>query len=256
MVNSRFKSRYEGRYARLPRLSEREVCRPHLRRRNPIYAGKLEFLVQPVYDFMGTAVATASVRQILFTLPIGQSYTPTGGAAVTKTLFHTNLVQAGILDAPKKLLVKAVAVVLRPDTHGTDLALFIGQGMVQLRVSDKDYWTSLISKAPAGAGGFSGSFGTLTAPTSLQVTANGWPSAENVATITDPYPQVPGLEPMEPILGVLIEQQQNFQIIIDPTLATGTGFTTQAAAGTPAGTVGNAINAHVYLEGVLMRAIL
>jgi hypothetical protein len=87
------------------------------------------------------------------------------------------------------------------------------------------------------------------------VTANGWPTAQNVATITDPMPQIPGLDPMEPILGQLIEQNQNFAVVLDPTIAGVAAFTTTAAA--PATQfVGTGINAHVYLEGVLARAIL
>jgi hypothetical protein len=33
---------------------------------NPIVAGQLEYLVQPIYDFYGVAVATAVTKQILF----------------------------------------------------------------------------------------------------------------------------------------------------------------------------------------------
>jgi len=77
----------------------------------------------------------------------------------------------------------------------------------------------------------------------------------NTNTITDDMPQVPGLPAMDPILGQLIEQQQNFFVTLDPTLTGSAAFTTLAAA--PATQfVGTGINAHVYLEGVLMRAVL
>ena len=79
--------------------------------------------------------------------------------------------------------------------------------------------------------------------------------SETVATITDPMPQIPGLDPMEPILGQLIEQNQNFNVTLDPTISGSAAFTTVAAA--PATQfVGTGINAHAYLEGVLARAIL
>jgi len=214
--------------------------------------------VQPIYDFYGVAVATAVTKQQLFSQPIGASYTPSGGAAFVKTLYHTNLVQPGMLDAPKKMLVKAVAVVLRSDVSPQDLASFIGLTLAQLTISGKDYWTALVSKCPAGAGAFTSNISTQTLAaggTLSNAGANGWPSAQNVATITDPMPQIPGLDPMEPILGQLIEQNQNFGVILDPTISGAAAFTTLAAA--PATQfVGTGVNVHVYLEGVLARAIL
>lgn len=260
MVKKTFASRYHSRFDRCQEITEREVGRPKLHglRTNPIVAGQLEYLVQPIYDFYGVAVATVTTKQQLFAQPIGASYTPSGGAAFIKTLYHTNLVQPGMLDAPKKLLVKAVAIVLRSDVAPQDLASFIGTTLCQLTISGKDYWTSLVSKAPAGAGafGFYVSTQTLAAGgTMANLGSNGWPSAQNVATITDPMPQIPGLDPMEPILGQLIEQNQNFGVVLDPTITGAAAFTTLAAA--PATQfVGTGINSHTYLEGVLARAIL
>jgi hypothetical protein len=263
-MSSKFVSRYESRYAHLPVLEEKEVGRPKFVnfRKNPIVAGQLEYLVQPIYDFYGVAVATQVTKQQLFATAIGTQYTPAGGAAFTKTIYHTNLVQNGMLDAPKKFLVKAVATIPRSDVAPQDLNNFIGQTMAQLFISGKDYWTSLVSKTPAGAGAFV-SGATVTAPAGVTSQtalsgANGWPSAQNVATITDPMPQIPGLDPMEPILGQLIEQNQNFAVILDPTLIGAAAFTTIAAlVGVTTGAiVGTGVNAHVYLEGVLARAIL
>jgi hypothetical protein len=256
MVKEKSHSRYESRFAHCTEIAEREVGRPKLRmlRTNPIVAGQLEYLVQPIYDFYGVAVATVVTKQQMFAQPIGASYTPSGGAAFVKTLYHTNLVQPGMLDAPKKMLVKAVAGLVRSDIGPQDLNSFIGLTLAQLTISGKDYWTSVFSKVPAGAGGFF--FGATPTAASLGNTgANGWPSAQNVATITDPMPQIPGLDPMEPILGQLIEQNQNFAVILDPTITGAAAFTTLAAA---PGTIfpGTGINVHVYLEGVLARAIL
>lgn len=259
---SRFskQNRYESRFAHLPMLEEREIGRPKYVgfRKNPIVAGQLEYLVQPIFDFYGVAVATQVTKQIQFAAAIGQSYTPSGGAAFTKTKYHTNLVQNGMLDAPKKFLVKAVACVVRSDISPTDLNSFIGTTTVELTISGKSYWLALVSKSPAGAGGFYFGFSTQTLAAGGTVGntgSNGWPTAQNVATITDPMPQIPGLDPMEPILGQLIEQNQNFQVEIDPTISGVVAFTTLAAA--PATQfVGTGVNEHTYLEGVLARAIL
>ena len=256
MVKTNFKSRYQSRFAHCQEIQEIEVGRPKLKmlRTNPIVAGQLEYIVQPIYDFYGVAVATAVTKQQLFSQPIGASYTPSGGAAFVKTIYHTNLVQPGQLDAPKKHLVKAVAAVLRSDAGPQDLNSFIGLTLAQFFVSGKDYWTAHVSKCPAGAGGFWAG----TSPTAATLgtsAANGWPSAQNVATITDPMPQIPGLDPMEPLMGVVIEQNQNFSVVLDPTISGAAAFTTLAAA--PATIFpGTGINLHVYLEGVLARAIL
>jgi hypothetical protein len=261
MRSNRLSSRYESRFAHLPVLEEREVGRPRYVgfRNNPIVAGQLEYLVQPIFDFYGVAVATQVTKQQLFATAIGTSYTPSGGAAFNKTAYHTNLVQNGMLDAPKKYLVKAIAVLLRTDINGGDANSFAGTTQVDLTISGKSYWSSVVSKAPAGAGIFgSGAAATTVAATTQSFTAisNGWPSAQNVATITDPMPQIPGLDPMEPILGQLIEQNQNFAVVLDPTIAGVAAFTTSAAAPAAGQFPGTGINAHVYLEGVLARAIL
>jgi hypothetical protein len=261
--NAKRASRYESRYAHLPVLEEKEVGRPRFVnfRSNPIVAGQLEYLVQPIYDFYGVAVATQVTKQQLFATAIGTSYTPSGGAAFTKTEYHTNLVQNGMLDAPKKFLVKAPATIVRSDAAPIDNNAFIGQTQVDRSISGKLYWQSLVSKTPAGAGGFTSGPAITTAAGTSQTSmavANGWPTAQNVASITDPMPQIPGLDPMEPILGQLIEQNQNFAVILDPTITGVAAFTT-AAAGPTAGTggiVGTGLNVHVYLEGVLARAIL
>jgi hypothetical protein len=262
-MNSKQNTRFESRYAHLPVMEEREVGRPKYVnfRKNPIVAGQLEYLVQPIFDFYGVAVATLLSKQQLFATAIGSSYTPTGGAAFIKTGYHTNLVQNGMLDAPKKFLVKAPATLVRSDVAVADLNAFVGQTQFDLFISGKNYWSSVVSKTPAGAGAFASGAAITTAAGTSQTSlsgANGWPSAQNVASITDPMPQIPGLDQMEPILGQLIEQNQNFSVILDPTITGVAAFTT-VAAGPTAGTggvVGTGINAHVYLEGVLARAIL
>jgi hypothetical protein len=260
MVKTKFVSRFESRFAACREITEREVGRPRLEslRKNPIIAGQLEYLVQPIYDFYGVAVATAVTKQSLFAQPIGASYTPAGGAAFVKTLYHTNLVQPGMLDAPKKMLVKAISVVLRGDASPQDGTSFLGQTLAQLQISGKDYWTGLVSKCPQGGGPFTNNISTQTLAAGGTMSngySNGYPHAMNVNTITDDAPQVPGLPQMDPILGQLIEQQQNFFVTLDPTLIGAAAFTTLAAA--PATQfVGTGLNIHVYLEGVLMRAVL
>lgn len=255
------RKKFESRFAKCRELTEHEVTRPKYRggrRTNPIIPGQLEYLVQPIYDFYGVAVATVATKQQLFSIPVGQPYTPAGGVQITKTEYHTNLVIAGNLDAPKKFLVKAVSVIVRSDIAPQDLVSFIGTTLLNLTISAKSYWEVIVSKAPAGAGGFTTNITTQTpvaGGTMANVGSNGWPDAQNVSPITDDMPQVPGLDPMPPILGQLIEQNQPFTVILDPTITGNPAFTTLAAAPTNQ-FVGTGINSHVYLEGILMRAIL
>lgn len=260
MPKNKFSSRYTSRFARCREIEESEIGNPKVIdwRRNPIVAGQLEYLVQPIYDFYGVGVATPVTKQNLFTLPIGQLYTPSGGAPFSKTVFHTFLVQAAMLDAPKKMLVKAPATVPFGSIAPQDLVNFISTTYFELSISGKPYWQSQVIKTPAGAGPFTQNISTQTliaGGTMANAGSNGWPHAHNIATITDPIPQIPGLDPMEPILGQLIEQNQNFTVLLDPTISGTAAFTTLAAAPTTQ-FVGTGVSAHVYLEGILARAIL
>lgn len=261
MLKNKFSSRYTSRFARCLEIPEKEIGNPKVRfplRQNPIVAGQLEYLVLPLYDFYGVGVATAATKQSLFSLPLGNLYTPSGGAPFSKTLYHTNLVQAGMLDAPKKFLIKAPTTVVRGDMSPQDLASFIGLTFFDFQISGKPYWQSIVSKTPAGAGPFFQGITTQTpiaGGTMANSSSNGWPHTHNVCTITDPIPQIPGLDAMEPVLGQLIEQNQNFVVILDPTISGAPAFTTLAAAPTTQ-FVGTGINSHVYLEGLMARAIL
>lgn len=258
MQKHKAKSRFHSMFTRCLEIEESEIGRPKLRRRNPIVAGQLEYLVLPLYDFYGVAVATPVTKQSLFSQPIGQLYTPSGGAPFNKTLYHTNLVQAGMLDAPKKFLVKAPTTVLRGDAAPQDLTSFIGTTFFDMQISGKPYWQSIVAKTPAGCGPFWQGISTqvtVAGGTMASSSSNGWPFTHNVSSITDPIPQIPGLDPMEPVLGQLIEQNQNFVVILDPTISGTAAFTTLAAAPTTQ-FVGTGINAHVYLEGLMARAIL
>lgn len=237
-------------------MEEREVGRPHGRRPlKNIVQGQMDARVQPLYDIFQVAATTAVVQQTLFTIPFGQQFTPTGGAATTKTLYHTNLLNSGSLDAPKKLLVKNISIMNRPDMAPLDLNALVGQYVVQFTTLGKQFWVGHAQKAPGGSGGFvSGSFAqTAAASATAFATANGWPSGQNTAPITDAVPDIPGYPPITPITGVLLEQGQPFQVIVDPTITGATVYTTATAiAGIPA----NGIIAWAYLEGITLVAIV
>lgn len=217
----------------LPRVEAQEVGRPHFRvRGNPIRTGILYQFRQPFYDYYGVTVATALTQQRLFTIPFGQQYTPAGGAALTKTIWHTNMTQSGTLPSPQKLYVKAISLHLANDVAANDLTRFVGDTVLTFLISGRDYLQLHAAKFPAqgGAYGFS-----------AIVASNGLPVADNDFKTTG-------------ALGEVVEQLQTFAVDLDPTRVVranaGATYTTLAAA---AG--GTQINAHVYLDGLFSREV-
>lgn len=238
-------------------LSEHEIGRPHGRMRlKNIVQGQLDARVQPLYDFFSVAVNTATRAETLFTTPFGQAYTGAGGSAIIKTLWHSNLLTSGALDAPKKLLVKNISLVGRPDMSIADVNALVGQYLVSFSTLGKQFWVGHGQKLPAGGGAFASGGATFTAPQAQFSAANGWPSAQNVAPITDGIPDIPGYPPIIPITGVLLEQQQPFQVICDPTLTAGTVYTTANSTTTIPGYVSVGVFAWIYLEGITLVAVV
>jgi hypothetical protein len=226
---------FAARLSRLPKLGEHELGRPHFKVRNPIVQGMGEAIIQPSYDYYETVQGAPTTRQLLFTIPQGSQYTPAGGAAFSKTAYHTDLTQSGVLAAPNKLLVRALCGWWHPQIFPADATAFADNAMVFFQVNQKPYLNIQFGKLPMGGGVFvSGTLNTVNG------TSNGYPDAANLYLITEGE-----------ILGVQIEQQQNFGVTLDPTLtATGVGFTATTTANG-----GLNIKVHMYLEGVLLRAV-
>jgi hypothetical protein len=248
------------RYAHLPRLEAHEVGRPKFRLRNPIASGLGDFIVQPIWDYYGAAVGTPVVLQRLFTIPQGQNVTITGGATFAKTPQTTTMTLNAQLEAPQRLLVRAVSVLLDNQVHQNDLTQFVNQTLLIWNISTKAFLTIPVVKCPAGGGAWSmsiqGAPGTAVAiGSTITNNGNGFPTALDGYSVV--APGAPGFPTIE---GVLIEQQQAFNVVLDPTLAAhkqATGFTTAAAAGTAAiPQLGTGIHAFVFLEGTLVRAVL
>lgn len=226
---------FKERLSRLPKIGPHELGRPHFKVQNPIVQGMGEAIIQPSYDYYESIQGAAVNRQLMFTIPQGGQYTPNGGAAFNKTAYHTDLTQAGVLAAPNKLLVRALCAWFKGNIFPTDATAFANDAMVFFSVNQKPYLNIAFGKLPQGGGAFN--TGTLN---TVNATSNGYPDAANLYLITEGE-----------ILGVQIEQQQNFGIDLNPTLtATGVGFT---AATTANGGFG--VDVKMYLEGVLLRAV-
>jgi hypothetical protein len=251
----------KARFARLRVMDISEVGKPHRRMRlSNIVQGQLDVRVDPLYDYFQVPINTAVVLENLFTIAFGQMYTPPTATAFAKTLYHTNSTNPNSLDAPKKLLVKNISLVPRPDVVPDDLNALIGQYLVTFQTLGKEFWQGHGLKLPGGGGPFTSGIGWngsgTTAAQSALGTANGWPSANNIALITDDVPEIPGYAPPPPITGVLLETNQPFGVTVDPTQTKGTIYTTANGATTKPGITGVGIIAWVYLEGIKLVAVV
>ncbi|MBZ5532602.1 MAG: hypothetical protein LAO20_14310 [Acidobacteriia bacterium] len=230
-------------FAHLPELEGFDLGRPRLRRKNPIMAGYLEGITQALYDIYAVALNTATVKLTLFAVPQGQTYNFGGVAGFVKTPAHTSQILAGVLQAPNKHIVRAISVFTEGNVVGNDLEKYM-ECFFQFNVNGKSYQDTIVGRLPAGGGAFASMMGTFAATNGYSLTANGWPDARNTYTLA--YGGVP------------IEQQQQFNCVIDPTISnvTAAPFTTAnvvAAPGTPI--AGTGIYSHVFLDGTLFRAV-
>jgi len=230
-------------FAHLPEILAAELGRPRARFRNPIMAGYLEGITQGLYDIYAVALNTATIKLTLFAVPQGQSYALGGVTTFVKTAAHTSQILAGVLQAPNKHIVRAISVSTEGNVVGNDLEKFL-KCFFQFNVNGKSYQDTLIERLPGGGGPFASMMGTFAATNGYSLTANGWPDTRNTYTLA--YGGVP------------IEQQQNFNCVIDPTISNvaAAAFTTAntvSAPGTPI--AGTGIFAHVYLDGTLFRAV-
>lgn len=218
---------------RVPELSAQELGRPRARLKNPILEGKLYVFRQPLYDIYQTKVGTASVKQTLFTVPQGQSYTPTGGTAYAKTAWHTNMVAAGVLPSPEKFFIKSLQVEFFANTAIADICGMVNVTLLQLLISQRSYAQEGLSRFPAAGGVYSAS---------STATSNGYPDGRNFwVTYGD--------------VGETIEQLQTINVVLDPTLAIDSeGNTTYSSAAAASNGVG--INIKVHLDGLLHREVL
>jgi hypothetical protein len=233
----------QRKFSHLPEIDASELGRPQLRRKNPTFAGYLEAITQPLYDVYAVALNTATVKLTLFAVPQGQVYNFGGVTAFTKTAAHTSQTLAGVLQAPNKHIVRAISVFTEGNVVGNDLEKFL-EVFFQFNVNGKSYQDTIVGRLPGGGGSFASMMGTFASTNGFILSANGWPDARNTYTLA--YGGVP------------IEQQQQFNVIIDPTISnvTAAAFTTAntvSAPGTPI--AGTGIFAHVFLDGTLFRAV-
>ncbi len=225
----------------LPRFSVSRLGRPHarIRVRNPIVEGKLYVYHQPQWDVYSTVVAAALLVQRLFQVQIGGNYTPVGGAAQVKSIYHTSMGinggGAGSFPDPEKFFVMGIGLSVRSDIAIQDAHRFLYDSILDLQIGGRSFAMQHAFRFGSAGGAFGSTAGII---------SNGLP-------VSNPENEFRTFGDQ----GETIEQRQGFFVQIDPTrvidgAAAGVYTTAAAAAG------GAGINAFVFLDGLIYREIL
>jgi hypothetical protein len=196
--------------------------------RNPLVAGVMEVINQPVYDSASFAAAAAMAKTVLFQTPIGQS---------GKTLAQTYMTKAGQLEQPQKLIIRAIALAFSNNTALVDLVNFLQNVSFVLTVGKKPMLECPCLNLTAGRGAIATSaaeLGTLIAgDVQFISTTNGAPDPRAVFTLNQP---------------IVIEGGEGFSVTLNPE----TAFNFAAAAARPNGT---GTTVYVFLDGELYRGV-
>lgn len=242
-MQTRMSRFHESKYRRrgLPLLSQSEALRPRLRHKNAGVPGIVDAHTQKLRDVYKAVAATPVTVQTLFSIPVGQQYTPAGGTAYVKTRWDTNLTQGGQLAAPRRFLVQGISCSNHNNIAASDFNNMAFQTLVSLWIDEKRWIELLLQQIPGGGGAFAGGqvFQATAANASYTSINNGWPSSRSIFTMEND--------------NTWIELLQNFSLVLDPTLYSSGAFTTAAAAGT---TFGQGVNLQAQLEGLLVGPVL
>lgn len=230
---------------RMMRIPASMIGRPHARLGNP-NTGIPEVIVQPLYDIYFVANAQVAPFLTLFTVPKGQTYNFGGVTGFTKTINHTNLSQAGMLQSSYTYVVRGLSVFIQglqasgastPYLNAAD-ALNMSATFCQFNINGKSYYDGLVGWLPCAGGVMLSGFGVGSTTQAVANSTNGLAYSKNMYVI-------PG--------GQFINPQETFDFQFNPTLAAGGAWTsaTTVAAGVSAPAAG--ISAWARLDGTLIR---
>lgn len=230
---------------RLESISAYELGRPRSRMGNP-NTGIGEVVVQPQYDIFFAAPGNSLTLLNLFTQAQGSTYAFMGVTAFAKGPGHTTLVQPGMLDSSYTFVIRALSIYCAPlQGSGAGLAYLNPEDLtnfltsyVDLQINHKDYFQGIAGWLPAGGGPLISGGGSATAPLVALTSSNGLQQSKNM------YP-IPG--------GIMINPQENFSFIINPTLSAGGAPSMLAATTTAQGIPASGLSAWVRWDGTLIR---
>lgn len=129
--------------------------------------GKVEVIRQPLYDYILYPTAGSAAPFLFFTTQQGQGVSSsTGNAANAKGISDTNMQQSGLLPSPQAFWVEGIEFDVQPGSVNTantytvqvptqfaaanaatvqagahDVNAILSGGVLQLRISNKDYYT-------------------------------------------------------------------------------------------------------------------
>lgn len=213
-------------------LSPSDIGRPHYRHKNPVMAGYLYQYRQFLWDCYMVAVTTALPKILMFQVPVGGSYSTGITTAIQKTLYHTNMSQAGSLASPEKFYARSLAWSFRSDILLADAHRLNFDMLLSVQMSKRAFGEMHAFKASCGGGLQGASSGVL---------SNGLP-------IGDPK----NAFVFSGALGEVVEQLQTFAVLADPTQVSDSAAATTYTTSTS----GAGVNAFVHLDGLLSRAVL
>lgn len=214
-------------------LEPSQLGRPHYRQSNPILAGYLYQFRQQHWDCYMVAVTTPLPNILMFQSPIGGTYQTGIAAAIQKTLYHTNMSQAGSLASPEKFFARSISFSFRGDILLADANRLVFDMVLSFLVSKRSFLDTHAYKASCAGGLYGLSSGVL---------SNGLP-------IGDPK----NAFLFSGALGEVVEQLQTFAVQANPTLVSDASANNTYQTATSGGT---GVNAFVHLDGLLSRAVL
>lgn len=228
----------------LREVAQEELGRPRHRMKNPIQVGTLYVFREPQYDCYQATVAAALTDGTLFSTPVGQPFTPIGGAAVTKTLWHTSMRQASLFPQPRKFYIRQLMmwmggyVSATSESMGTvqDFNGFLTTTLVSLEISGRSFLTTHAHRIPTGGGLFGQSSAVLTNGLPADVNSGGFLTwGQN---------------------GETIEQGQSVIVTLNVSSAKLGNAATVPMTTATAANDGAGINVLFYLDGTLFRELL
>ena len=239
----------------LPKSGHGDVGRPQARAHNPLLAGVAYILRLDQWSPYFVATSGILNLQNLFTVIPGQSYTPSGGAALVINNWHTTMQPGWVAQQPRHVQ-HPVHVAQRPRRYVRHRPEPFPVGYVDDAFRRQRHAVrchACLSRA-GGGGGYGASSG---------IVSNGFPQQLNQyemeTTMVNGIPTstaggtgeiFPG-SGLAGNLGELVTQQQHVQVTMQPTLvidANGNATYTCSAGGT-------GITAFVVLRGQYSRAV-
>jgi hypothetical protein len=182
---------------------------PPMKFTSGVQRGIMEIVRDVVYD---REALTGLMRLHMFCRPIGMAVKNASGKQIMKSWERTNMVQAGMLQAPNRFVIKAIrSLFLESDGRPVPVTDPIyWETTIDLRINMKTYWRSPVA---------------YVADPVILLAGTDWskiPAAERLnlincltSPLTTPLTPIPGTSSSCAVDGVVIEKQMYFDVQMD-----------------------------------------